>query len=77
LSDFHICSFCSILNKVTEQEDDGSEMLDKLGMKRTWESANHPYLFFNEDGMTLTPLGFFIEDKKRNIFFSNTYDSLK
>ncbi|XP_067936885.1 E3 ubiquitin-protein ligase rnf213-alpha-like [Watersipora subatra] len=46
------------LSEATEQEDAGA-MLDQLGMKRTWESVNHPYLFFNEDGETVTPLGFF------------------
>ena len=34
-------------------------------MKRTWESANHPYLFFNEDGATITPLGFSIKIDSR------------
>ena len=40
-------------------------MLDQLAMKRTWESANHPYLFFNEDGATITPLGFSIKIDSR------------
>jgi len=36
-------------------------VLNQLEMKRTWESGNHPYLFFNEDGDTFTPLGFFVQ----------------
>jgi len=42
---------------------EGAEDLDQLEIKRTWESGNHPYLFFNEDGATFTPLGFFVEAK--------------
>lgn len=36
--------------------------LEQLAMKRTWESGNHPYLFFNEDGATFTPLGFYVNN---------------
>jgi len=35
-------------------------VLDQLSMKRMWESSNHPYLFFNEDSTTFTPLGFYL-----------------
>ncbi|XP_067936891.1 E3 ubiquitin-protein ligase rnf213-alpha-like [Watersipora subatra] len=38
-----------------------ANLLNQLSMKKTWESENHPYLFFNEDGATFTPLGFYVE----------------
>lgn len=40
------------------QETQANDNLDSLAMSRTWENSNHPYLFFNEDGATFTPLGF-------------------
>lgn len=45
-----------------DDDDDGGRILDQMEIKRTWESGNHPYLFFNEDDTTLTPLGFFVEN---------------
>lgn len=52
-----------------DEEVEGGTMLDQLGMKRTWESANHPYLFFNEDGVTLTTLGFFVRSLNSEHYF--------
>jgi len=43
------------------EDHDVNVVLNQLEMKRTWESGNHPYLFFNEDGDTFTPLGFFVQ----------------
>ena len=37
---------------------DASRFLQQLTMKKTWESSNSPYLFFNEDGVSFTSLGF-------------------
>ena len=57
------------------QLDDGpaDNLLEQLGMKRTWESGNHPYLFFNEDGATFTPLGFFAARGKSRILVMRGY----
>ncbi|KAF6041604.1 hypothetical protein EB796_000117 [Bugula neritina] len=44
-----------------EENENEDAMLNYLRIKRTWESGNHPYLFFNEDGDTFTPLGFFVQ----------------
>ena len=46
-----------------QAEQRGGDVLAQLEMKRTWESGNHPYLFFNEDGETFSPLGFFVENR--------------
>lgn len=51
---------------VSQVEDEGDNILDQLAMKRTWESGNHPFLFFNEDGETFSPLGFFVDDQGNN-----------
>ena len=50
-----------------ETANEDELLLDKLTMKRTWESDNHPYLFFNEDGATITPLGFFVKTESRKL----------
>ena len=50
-----------------ETANEDELLLDKLTMKRTWESDNHPYLFFNEDGATITPLGFFVKSESRKL----------
>ncbi|XP_067936897.1 E3 ubiquitin-protein ligase rnf213-alpha-like [Watersipora subatra] len=47
--------------KLSEGQND--QLLEQLGMKRTWESGNHPYLFFNEDGATFSPLGFLTQKR--------------
>lgn len=44
----------------SETGDEG-DLLAQLELKRTWESVNNPYLFFNEDGVSVTPLGFTVK----------------
>ncbi|XP_022801884.1 E3 ubiquitin-protein ligase rnf213-alpha-like, partial [Stylophora pistillata] len=34
--------------------------IEQFQLRRSWESSPHPYLFFNQDHITLTFLGFFI-----------------
>lgn len=40
-----------------------ADALQQLKMQRMW--GNHPYLFFNEDGETFTPIGFFIKPGRK------------
>ena len=55
--------FLFLIFSYSQAQDEGrGDILEQLEMKRTWESGNHPYLFFNEDGETFSPLGFFVEN---------------
>ncbi|KAL9988404.1 hypothetical protein ACROYT_G002842 [Oculina patagonica] len=44
--------------------DDNAELerreIEQFQLRRSWESSPHPYLFFNQDHMTMTFLGFYI-----------------
>ena len=39
-------------------------VIENLTMKKTWENANYPYLFFNEDGESVSSLGFYLAKSK-------------
>ncbi|XP_052243455.1 E3 ubiquitin-protein ligase RNF213-like [Dreissena polymorpha] len=43
------------------------DILNRLALRRTWESSPHPYLFFNSDHFTFTFLGFFIDKTTGNL----------
>ncbi|XP_022806308.1 E3 ubiquitin-protein ligase rnf213-alpha-like [Stylophora pistillata] len=50
-------------NTVFYAEDDAElerREIEQFQLRRRWESSPHPYLFFNQDHITMTFLGFFI-----------------
>ncbi|RMX46188.1 hypothetical protein pdam_00007847 [Pocillopora damicornis] len=47
--------FCTEDNAELERKE-----TEQLQLRRRWESSPHPYLFFNQDHITMTFLGFFI-----------------
>ncbi|KAH3728242.1 hypothetical protein DPMN_054195 [Dreissena polymorpha] len=55
-----------------EEEEDEDTVLNRLSLRRTWESSPHPYLFFNSDHFTFTFLGFFIQRATGNLIDQQT-----
>ncbi|XP_067057901.1 E3 ubiquitin-protein ligase rnf213-alpha-like isoform X3 [Acropora muricata] len=43
-----------------DDEDLERQEIEQFKLRRRWESSPHPYLFFNQDRITMTHLGFFI-----------------
>ena len=43
------------------QISEGADVLENHKLEKLWDKTFHPYLFFNEDGMCLTFIGFKIE----------------
>ena len=40
------------------RENAADEVIERFQLKRRWESSPHPYLFFNDDNISMTFLGF-------------------
>ncbi|XP_067936887.1 E3 ubiquitin-protein ligase rnf213-alpha-like [Watersipora subatra] len=53
-----------------ESTDVQVDLMRQYGLKRAWESENHPYLFLNEDSSTFTPLGFFVHAENASLGYS-------
>ena len=39
-------------------ENNQDDVIERFQLKRRWESSPHPYVFFNDDGISMTFLGF-------------------
>ncbi|KAH3735719.1 hypothetical protein DPMN_042254 [Dreissena polymorpha] len=64
---------CAPLDDMNEEEEEDDEtVLNRLSLRRTWESSPHPYLFFNSDHFTFTFLGFFIQRATGNLIDQQT-----
>ncbi|CAC5415233.1 RNF213 [Mytilus coruscus] len=58
----------STLLNIKDTEGTGDDnVIEQYGMRRTWETSPHPYLFFNPDGHTMTFLGFDIDRKSGDL----------
>ena len=44
--------------------------------RRRWEKTTHPYVFFNEDGQTISFLGFTLDQRNLNILSEKTGEVL-
>ena len=44
--------------------------------RRRWENTTHPYVFFNEDGQTISFLGFTLDPRNLNILSEKTGEVL-
>lgn len=50
------------------QSDNDDDLLARLSIRKRWENESHPYIFFNEDHLTMTFLGFHVsQNSTRNI----------
>ncbi|XP_052243691.1 E3 ubiquitin-protein ligase rnf213-alpha-like [Dreissena polymorpha] len=64
---------CAPLDDMNEEEEEDEDtVLNRLSLRRTWESSPHPYLFFNSDHFTFTFLGFFIQRATGNLIDQQT-----
>ena len=43
--------------------DEGSDLRPTISRRRRWEESNHPYIFFNNDGATLSFLGLEVNEQ--------------
>ncbi|ESO09860.1 hypothetical protein HELRODRAFT_190307 [Helobdella robusta] len=61
--------FNYVVNFVISMSRSGTSIniLDYYGMKRTWETSSHPYLFFNYDNHSFTFMGFIVNPKNGDV----------
>ncbi|XP_072042938.1 E3 ubiquitin-protein ligase rnf213-alpha-like [Amphiura filiformis] len=45
-----------------QQPAAAAQVLELFQLRRRWETSPHPYIFFNDDRVTMTFMGFFIDD---------------
>ncbi|XP_077865143.1 E3 ubiquitin-protein ligase RNF213-like [Saccoglossus kowalevskii] len=63
-------------NQSVDANGDNDNGLERFQLRRTWENSPHPYIFFNRDHITMTFLGFTI-DEMGNLLESGTGNILE
>ncbi|KAK1794252.1 hypothetical protein P4O66_011142, partial [Electrophorus voltai] len=48
-----------------QKSDQGDDLLARLTIRKRWENEPHPYIFFNADHLTMTFLGFHVEQNSK------------